>query len=126
MATTTLCPQRLKETQEGAEQWLGDGKLYPGCRMTEAEFVEWCDDVTRAEWVDGEVIMILQQFEHDEVHFGLKSGMGLCRSNRSGIVKGDNFQVRLPGQRRRRTPDLIFISKERLGIVKSFATVRPI
>ena len=29
----------------------------PHLRMTEEEFVAWCDEDTKAEWIDGEVIM---------------------------------------------------------------------
>lgn len=29
-----------------------------GLRMTEDEFVDWCDSETWAEWVDGEVIVM--------------------------------------------------------------------
>ena len=35
----------------------GDGKPHPGRKLSEKEFDEWVDDVTLAEWVDGEVII---------------------------------------------------------------------
>ncbi|HEV2292563.1 MAG TPA: hypothetical protein VGR35_01830 [Tepidisphaeraceae bacterium] len=45
--------ERASEREE-----VSDGKPHPGRRMTEEEFVEWCDDKTHAEWVDGEVIVM--------------------------------------------------------------------
>lgn len=35
-----------------------DGGAVLGRRMTEEEFLAWCDQDTRAEWVDGEVVMM--------------------------------------------------------------------
>jgi len=99
---------------------IGDGKPHPGRRMTEAEFVEWCDDVTRAEWVDGEVIIMdSANEEHDQVHGSVRSGMGaLAQDHDLGRVLGDNFQIRLPTQKSRRVPDVLFVTKNRLHIVK--------
>ena len=37
---------------------LAAGTLHPGHRMSEDQFVVWCDEDTRAEWVDGEVIVM--------------------------------------------------------------------
>ncbi len=35
-----------------------DGRPIPRVRMTEREFVAWCPEEVRAEWVDGEVVMM--------------------------------------------------------------------
>ena len=45
------------EHQHAAIDPLLDRKPSPGRRMTEEEFVAWCDEDTRAEWVDGEVVV---------------------------------------------------------------------
>ena len=108
-----------KKRKRRAEEWLGDGKPHPGRRMTESEFVEWCDDVTRAEWVDGEVIVMDSSNEdHDEIHGSVESGMRCLAQDRGlGIVRGDNFQVRL-NSRKRRMPDILFVAKNRVHILK--------
>ena len=80
-------------------------------RMTEAEFVAWCDEETRAEWVDGEVVLMNA--------VGTGHGLLLTFLNRLvgnfgeaydlGQVLNDPVAIRLPRQRRRRQPDLFFI-----------------
>src|SRR3954451_12443580 len=35
-----------------------DGRPVPGVRMTEQQFEEWCDEDVKAEWVDGEVVLM--------------------------------------------------------------------
>jgi len=37
---------------------MPDGRVRPSLRMTEEEFEAWADEDTRAEWVDGEVILM--------------------------------------------------------------------
>lgn len=98
----------------------GDVKPHPGRRMTEEEFVEWCDGKTRAEWVDGEVIIIEpDNIDHDWIQGGVKSAMlGVSEAQDAGAVCGGSFFVRLPGQRRRRLPDILFVSKARLHLLK--------
>jgi len=85
----------------------------PG-RMTEEEFVAWCNEDTRAEWADGEVIMMSpQNTEHAGLGGWLVSLLSIFVEQRDlGRVLYE-VQVRLPEQRRRRTPDLIFIAKGR-------------
>ena len=44
----------------------------PGVTMTESEFVAWCNEDVRAEWVDGEVfIMSPSNVEHDDLQIWL-------------------------------------------------------
>ncbi len=81
-------------------------------RMTEEEFVAWCDSETRAEWVDGEVVMMN----------AVNTGHGLLLSFLNHLVGGfviehdlgeilnEPVVVRLPRQRRRRSPDLFFFT----------------
>jgi Uma2 family endonuclease len=88
--------------------------------MTEEEFVAWCDEDIKAEWVDGEVIVhspasarhvrlakfLLQVLDRVVTHHDL------------GEVLGPELQIRLAALRRRRVPDILFVSKERLGIIQ--------
>src|SRR5947209_7515898 len=73
----------------------GDGKAHPGRRMTAAEFANWCDDKTRAEWVEGDVILLSpDDGEHDEIHYSLKHALGVFGVKlKRGILRGDSFLV---------------------------------
>jgi Uma2 family endonuclease len=98
---------------------VSDAKPHPGRRLTEREFVEWIDDKTRAEWVDGEVIVMSPMSDdHDEFAFWLRTVVqSFVRHHDLGRVKGPDFMVRLPRRRRRRIPDLLFVSKARAEII---------
>lgn len=96
-----------------------DLQSHPGCRMTEQEFVSWMDEKTRAEWVDGEVIVMpAMSFDHDVFTFWLRSVVqAFVQDHSLGFVLGPEFSVRLPRQRRRRMPDLLFVARGRASIV---------
>lgn len=89
-------------------------------RMTEAEFVAWCDSDTWAEWVDGEVILMSPvNFEHADLHGFLYALLHVFVSEHElGKVVSEPFQIRFEALRRRRSPDIIFISTKRLRLVK--------
>ena len=96
---------------------LHDGKPHPGRRMMEEEFVEWCDDKTFAEWVDGEVIIMSPvSGRHNKLGVFLTKLIGLfVEFNPIGELFVEPFQFRLPGARRRRSPDLFVVGTERLS-----------
>lgn len=81
-------------------------------RMTEEEFVAWCNDERHAEWADGEVQMmnavntghaLLVSFFNQLVgRFVLEHNLG--------YILNEPAHVRLPRQRRRRSPDLFFFT----------------
>ena len=98
----------------------GDGKPHPGRRMTEKEFADWVDAKTRAEWVDGEVIIMPPDSdEHDDFCYWLRSLLQrFVEHHGLGRVKGPNFTIRLPRQRQRRVPDVLFVSKERASLIR--------
>jgi Uma2 family endonuclease len=107
----------LNELYELAERL--HGRPVPGERMTEAEFVDWCPEELRAEWVDGEVILMSPVgVEHDELDLWLSRLIGDFVEERDLGVIHYNVFVRLATQRRRRVPDLMFISRSRLGLLK--------
>ncbi len=96
-------------------------KPAPRRRMTEEEFVAWCDEDTKAEWIDGEVIVASPA---SLVHvryasFLLQIMAALARQHDLGEVLGPEFQVRLASQHRRRVPDVLFVAKERADILKA-------
>jgi Uma2 family endonuclease len=93
------------------------GKLRPSLRMTEEEFVAWATDEVRAEWVDGEVILMPPvSLMHARQTLWLSKLLSeFVERRRLGEVLGPEFMIRLGGQRRRRVPDLLFVSTERQG-----------
>ena len=89
--------------------------------MTEEEFVAWCDEDTRAEWVDGEVIMPSPaNLKHVDLVGFLNLILRWFVTSRSlGVVYGPELQVRFVALRRRRVPDLLFVSTERRSMLKN-------
>jgi Uma2 family endonuclease len=84
--------------------------------MTEEEFVEWaqaCD--IRAEWVDGKVeIMPPVELSHARIVHFLSRLLGIFAEDHDlGEVLGEPYQIRFTKLRRRRMPDLMFISTAR-------------
>ncbi len=88
-------------------------------RMTEDQFVAWCDEDTRAEWKNGEVVMASPASTiHVRLTRFLLQCLGLYASRGAlGEVLGPEMQVRFAGLRRRRVPDVLFIARERAAII---------
>ena len=88
-------------------------------RMTEDEFVTWAfaEDVW-AEWVDGEVVLMnAVEMDNSELTFFM-AHLIRAFTSRYGLGKlyGEPAQVRLP--RRRRSPDLTFLTTAHLDRVE--------
>src|SRR5437762_1510540 len=94
-------------------QDVSDIPHHPRRRMTEQEFVNWCTDFW-AEWVDGEVILMSPvNLNHADVFSFLSVLIGAFVSKHElGSLLAELFQIRLARQRRRRSPDLFFVSNE--------------
>jgi Uma2 family endonuclease len=95
------------------------GRPVPGVRMTEAQFEEWCDEDLRAEWIDGEIIIMSPaNFEHDRLNTWLTTLLTmLIEEHELGIICA-NVSVRFGALRRRRDPDLFFIAKSRQHLMR--------
>lgn len=87
----------------------------PDRKLSEEEFLAWCDEDTKAEWVDGQVIMMSPaSFPHADMTMFLGAIIKTWTDRRKlGKVLGPEFPARL-SPRVRRVPDLMFISKERV------------
>jgi Uma2 family endonuclease len=119
VADTLTPPHRSVKKRQSA------GPLIP--RMTEAEFVDWCDSETWAEWKDGEVILMSPlSDEHNTITMFL-SGILLqfIDEQELGRLYSEPYQIRLPDQKRRRSPDLFFVSTERLNLVERYQVNGP-
>src|SRR2546427_13283885 len=91
-----------------------DGAPVPGVRMSEDEFVEWAFDHVDAEWADGEVILMAPGNEdHETIDEWLGRLLGEFIERRGSGKFLRNMFVHFARKRRRRVPDLMFISAER-------------
>lgn len=89
------------------------GRPVPGVRMSESEFEAWCDEDVRAEWVDGEVILMPpSSTEHDDLLVWFISLVKEFVDRQALGSIQTNVLTRLPGLRRSRVPDLMFISRQ--------------
>lgn len=95
--------------------------VLPKRRMTEAQFVAWCDEDTRAEWVDGEVVLMSpENIQHNKLLLFIAYLMGgYIEYHGLGDLYAEGIQVRLAELKRRRLPDLLFVSKHRLGALRT-------
>lgn len=96
------------------------GQAPPMRRMTEREFNGWIGEKTRAEWVDGEVVMMAPAaVDHDDVVGWLIALFKIfLAQNPLGTIHGPEVLVRLQKIRRKRLPDVAFVSKDRSVIVE--------
>jgi Uma2 family endonuclease len=81
--------------------------------MTEEEFDEWCDEDTRAEFVDGRVVLMSPvAIEHHDLNNFLGDLLrAYLRYRPAGRLLGPEFQVRLRIGLRR-VPDLLYVAPE--------------
>ena len=82
-------------------------------RMTEEEFDAWVSEENRAEFVDGEVILMspVSSLHNDIVHFLITLVRLYLEFRPGGRIFGSEFQIR-PRHGIRREPDLIYVSKD--------------
>jgi Uma2 family endonuclease len=96
-----------------------DGRVRPSLRMTEEELEAWAGDM-RAEWVDGEVILMSpSNLIHVRLQTWFLSILSLFVEQKElGEILGPDFTIRFAKQRRRRVPDLLFLSTERASLLR--------
>jgi len=100
---------------------LPNGTPLPPRHMTEAEFLAWGDEDVRAEWVDGEVILMpAENLIHIDLNYWLAWLLRLFvdRTGIGGRVVGSGLYVRLSAQRRLRVPDLLYVRPERIQLLQ--------
>lgn len=86
-------------------------------KMTYEEFLEWADEDTLAEWVNGEVVMTSPASDrHQDLVGFLESVMRpFVEARNLGIVRSAPFQMKLE---QGREPDLLYVAKEHLHRLK--------
>ena len=84
-------------------------------KTTYEEFLNWADEDTLAEWVNGEIVMTSPASRiHQTIDFFLAKIIGLYAEERTlGQVFVPPFQMKLAGSGRE--PDLLFIATENLN-----------
>ena len=95
-------------------------KTPPEGAVTYEQFLEWLDENTQAEWVEGEIRpMSAVSAQHQDIAGFLGALLRLyAEEHANGLVLAAPFQMRLSRIRRGRTPDLMFIAKEHLTQLK--------
>jgi Uma2 family endonuclease len=101
------------ERTEEAQRQLPEGKL------TFEEFLEWGDDTTWSEWVDGAVIVASPASRpHQDIGSFLETMLRVyVEAHRLGIVLRAPFVMRLREVSRAREPDILLVAKERLHLL---------
>ena len=92
----------------------------PESRVTYEEFLDWAEDGTHAEWIDGEVLIMSPTSKvHQDLADFLAALLRLYSEDRQpGAVISAPFQMKagpdLPG----REPDVLFVTQERVDAIK--------
>jgi Uma2 family endonuclease len=107
----------------GEEAWPAPWRYYPTgskVRMTYEEFLEWCDEDTWAEWVDGEVIVLTPASNrHQDLSDFLAFVMrAFVEAHNLGIVRSAPFLMKTGPELPGREPDILFIAREHLARLK--------
>ena len=95
-------------------------RVPPEGKITFEQFLNWCDENTWAEWVDGEVIMVSPaSADHQDLGSLLEVVLRIfVEAGDLGKVMRAPFVMRLPAKPSGREPDLIFIDRQRLDLLK--------
>jgi Uma2 family endonuclease len=92
----------------------------PDRKVTFEEFLDWCDEDTWAEWVDGDIIMVSPaSMPHQRIGSFLENILQpFVQVHELGEVFRAPFLMRMDSISRGREPDLFFVAKERLHLAK--------
>jgi Uma2 family endonuclease len=95
-------------------------KVPPPGPVTFEEYLEWLDEDTWAEWVDGEIIMASPASdEHQDIVDFLVAVMRPYVRNRNlGWVRSGPFVMRTTIRPTGREPDILFVVSERTNLVR--------
>ncbi|MBV9850380.1 MAG: Uma2 family endonuclease [Armatimonadetes bacterium] len=96
---------------------VSEDKPLPATPVTYEGFLDWADEDTYAEWVDGEIeIMSPASLPHQDLSGFLHRLLAQYAEDRSaGKVLAAPFQMKLAKVRRGREPDLLFITSANLA-----------
>jgi Uma2 family endonuclease len=88
--------------------------------MTYEEFLEWLDEDTHAEWVNGKVVLMSPvSLEHQQIGgFLLALIRYFVDVSQSGVVAYEPFQMKTGSDLPSRSPDILFVANENLSRLK--------
>ena len=97
-----------------------------GHNISYAEFLDWADEDTLAEWVNGDIVMTSPaNFRHQYIgRFLIKVMDTFVEVNDLGVIIQPPFQMHLAGISGRE-PDLMFVRKARMDIMRNSSTNGP-
>ena len=92
----------------------------PAGHLSFEQFLDWCDDETLAEWVDGEVQIVSPTSRRDQrLLIFLTKVLGIWIDQKGlGELHVESFLMRLPSRPSGRVPDLLFVAREHLDRVR--------
>lgn len=95
------------------ETFVNPAKVLPQ-RLTWEEFLQFGDEDTWAEWIDGRVIVLFSgSTQHQDIVRFLLTTIGIyIETHNLGRVFSAPYAMRLNPQRRGREPDVLFVSRE--------------
>jgi Uma2 family endonuclease len=95
--------------------------------MSYEEFLRWAGEDTRAEWVDGEVIIHMPPTDLHQVTVGFLYALLLIfvQFFQRGRVRVSPIEMRLSGSRSSREPDILFVTNEHLDCLTPERLVGP-
>lgn len=91
----------------------------PDHKLTYEGFLDWCDEDTHAEWVDGEIVMTSPaSLTHQDIGALLETALRVfVETHGLGRVLRAPFQMKLTDSGRE--PDLLFVASEHLDRLKA-------
>jgi Uma2 family endonuclease len=103
------------ETENGAPVVASS----PPAKMTYDEFLTWADGL-HAEWVDGEVIVMSPISQRHQLIASFLAALlqFFVEAHESGVVLTAPFQMKLETRPSGREPDLIFVARARVELLK--------
>lgn len=109
-----MSSERLVETTEPHQ------KVPPPGRISFEGFLEWLDEDTHAEWVDGAIIMISPASDqHQDLSDFLVAVMRLYNeAHELGWLRSAPFLVHTEVKPNGREPDILFVVKERMNLIQ--------
>lgn len=107
------------EIQE--RQTTSQERLPPKHKVTFEEFLDWLDEDTLAEWVEGEIIMASPaSFQHQNLSGLIATTLSIYVEERKlGQVIVRPFLMKMASVSSVRQPDLLFVQRDRLRLLKN-------
>ncbi len=94
-------------------------RVPPQEKVSFEEFIEWCDEDTWAEWVDGEIVLMPSpNIDHQDCGSLLETVMRIyVEQNNLGKIVRAPFAMKMAAISRGREPDLLFVQRDRTHLI---------